>query len=154
MSEITLLEVKNAYDYLTYLLAITYELTKVSTNVETTQALINKLESFGTDKREYYATLHASVKECLDHLKDELIGIADTFSDTEGKVFIKWIFEKKTNQEIADELGKTYEYVKHLAANVKKRAEAILNNYVEQDIVNKLLKDIETLKEENNGVKS
>lgn len=145
MDEITLLEIKNAYQFLTNMLAITHELTKASSNIETTVAVVQKLGIDASKYRDYYATLNASIKTCRDNLRDELVGIASTFSDSESKVFIKWLFEGKSNKEIADELNMDLDYIKHLSASVKKRASLIANNLGERDIMEKLLKDVRTL---------
>lgn len=151
MSEITLAEVRNAYLYLVSMLAITYELTKANSNVETTIALLERLNFDAQVKRKYFSELYASVKRSLENLKNELLGIAGTFGETEYKIFIKVLMEKKDNLSIANELGLSEEYVRHLAASVKKKAAIMFNEHYESDVLSKMLNDI---KEIQNGNKN
>lgn len=151
MSEITLAEVRNAYLYLVSMLAITYELTKANSNVETTIALLERLNFDAQVKRKYFSELYASVKRSLENLKNELLGIAGTFGETEYKIFIKVLMEKKDNLSIANELGLSEEYVRHLAGSVKKKAAIMFNEHYESDVLNKMLSDI---KEIQNGNKN
>lgn len=151
MSEITLAEVRNAFIYLTVMTAITFELTKANSNAETTLVLINRLELDSKKKREYFSELHMSCKKSLENLKNELLGIAGTFGETESKVFMKLLMEKKDSISIAKDLNLSEEYVRHVVSSVKKKASQMFNEHYEVETLNKLFKDIKEIQNGDNS---
>lgn len=114
-------EVCKAFEFLTTLSTITYELSKTATNTETAIQLYNKLENGIGRLSKYFATLHATVVKSLDDLRKALLTIFDTFNDNEAQILVKTIFENKAAKEVAKELDISEGFVWNTKSLFKKR---------------------------------
>lgn len=104
-------------------LVIGYALTRCTEN---TDALLEMLEGLKHDVKTLKKAGTLLVKACerdRKALANALYGLAETFTDSELAVFEMYMFENKQAEEIANELGITLDYTKHIISRINRRIE-------------------------------
>lgn len=126
MEDIKLQSIREALETLEVLKAIAKELSKASTNWQTTIVFLEKFNGTLQVQNQYFAELYTTLDKEIKDLKKTLLIIASTFNDNEQTVFVKQAFESKTLPQIACEMNYSIDRVKQLSSSVKRKIETFI----------------------------